>query len=171
MPKSAFNCFKEILKMPHAAWLIFAASVGSLVFAFTAQYGFGIEPCILCWWQRLPFAVAALLALAAVFVKPCGERTQIILGFCSIVFMIGAGLALFHTGVEQHWWLGTSGCTVQPLEGGSVEDIRQRLLHTVVARCDQISWTFLGFSMANWNIPFSLGLSGFSFIAASKSVK
>lgn len=159
------------LTMPTAAWLLHAASVGSLLFAFTAQYGFGIEPCILCWWQRLPFAVTALLALAAVLVKPYGERTQVILGIISIVFLISAGLALFHTGVEQHWWLGTSGCNIKPLEGGSIEDLRIQLLNTVVARCDQISWTFLGYSMANWNIVFSLLLSGFSFIAASKSVK
>ena len=140
--------------MPLAAWLIALMAVGALAFAFVVQFGFGIEPCILCLWQRAPFGIAAMLTIAAILIA------------CTVVFLIGAGLAVFHTGVELHWWIGTTGCSIQPLHGSSPEDLRLELLRTAVARCDQISWTLLGFSMTNWNIPFSLGLALYSALSA-----
>jgi disulfide bond formation protein DsbB len=162
------TCCPKILAMPKSAALIFMAAAGALIFAFIMQYGFDVEPCVLCLWQRVPFAVAALLSLTALLWKPYGHLTIIILMICAAVFAVGAGLAIFHTGVELHWWLGTSGCAIQPLHGSSVEDLRTELLHTVVARCDQISWRFLGLSMANWNVPFSSALAIFSGSAASR---
>lgn len=166
MLKNSF--FTNLLAMPMAGWLIFAAALGALSFAFVMQYGFNVHPCILCLWQRVPFGIAAMLALTAVLSHPYGRRAQIVLFLCAVVFFIGSGLALFHTGVELHWWLGTRGCAIQPLHGSTPEDLRMELLHTVVARCDQISWTFLGFSMANWNLPFSLSLAAFSILAGRR---
>jgi disulfide bond formation protein DsbB len=156
----------DILIMPRAAQLIFLASTGALAFAFVMQFEFGVEPCILCLWQRVPFGAALVLALTALLWKPYGRHTRIFLALCAAVFFINTGLALFHTGVERHWWLGTSGCAITPLHGAAPEDLRAQLLRTVVARCDEISWVFLGLSMANWNIPFSLGLTLFSTGAA-----
>jgi disulfide bond formation protein DsbB len=148
-----------------AAWLLAASALGALGFAFIMQFGFHLEPCVLCLWQRVPFALAGLLALAAALIKPYGRITRIVLALIALVFLIGTGLALFHTGVERHWWLGTSGCSVQPLHGASIESMREQLLHTVSARCDEIAWTFLGLSMANWNLPFSAMLTVFAFLA------
>ncbi|MGK4422598.1 disulfide bond formation protein B, partial [Klebsiella pneumoniae] len=68
-----------LFKMPLAGWLIFLSAAGSLAFAFTMQYGFDVEPCVLCLWQRVPFAVAACLALTAALWKPYGHFTKIIL--------------------------------------------------------------------------------------------
>jgi disulfide bond formation protein DsbB len=154
--------------MPRAGWLIFAASAGALIFAFIMQYGFDVEPCVLCLWQRVPFGLVIALSLLACLWKPYGKQTQMLVGICATIFIVEMGLALFHTGVELHWWLGTSGCAIEPLNGASIEDLRTQLLHTVVARCDQISWTFLGFSMANWNVPFSTALAIFSGLAVSR---
>ncbi len=43
---------------------ILAASVAALGAAYIAEYAFGLEPCILCLYQRLPFVATGLLALA-----------------------------------------------------------------------------------------------------------
>ena len=156
--------------MPRAAWALLAAAIAELGFALVMQYGFGYEPCVLCLWQRVPYGAAiAFAALASL--PPCHPYARQLLGLCGIVFLAGAGLALFHTGVERHWWLGTSGCAVVPLNASSVEDLRTKLLQMTVARCDEISWRFLGLSMANWNIPDSLLLAGFSFYAAKRAGK
>jgi disulfide bond formation protein DsbB len=154
--------FSKLTVMPRAALLIFAAAVGALLFVFTMQYGFGVQPCILCLWQRVPYGVVALLSLIAVLWRPYGRHSTVLLGLCALTFTVGAGLALFHTGVELHWWLGTSGCSIQPLHGPANEDLRTQLLHTAVAHCDEISWTFLGLSMANWNVGASLILAIFA---------
>jgi len=154
------------LTIPLAAFLIFAACVGAFIFAFTMQYGFDVKPCILCLWQRVPFALAGIAALMAALWEPYGKQTRLLLFLCALMFFINSGVSVFHTGVERHWWLGTSGCAITPLHGSAPEDLRQQLLHTVVARCDVISWTFLGLSMANWNVPFCLALAVFSLLAA-----
>ena len=171
MQKMICDLIEKLSAMPRAALLIAAASLGSLGFAFTMQFVFGVEPCILCLWQRVPYGVAAGLALIAFFWKPYSKQTTALLALCTAAFLIGAGLATFHTGVEQHWWLGTAGCSITPLNATSPESLRLQLLHTVVAHCDEISWTFLGLSMANWNLPLSLGLAGFSGFAALKPRK
>jgi disulfide bond formation protein DsbB len=159
-----------LLKIPRSGWIIFAASVVALAFAFTMQYGFDVQPCILCLWQRVPYTVVALLALIACLWRPYGRITKIILMLCTALFAVETGVAFFHTGVELHWWLGTKGCAIQPLNGTSVEDLRMQLLHTVVARCDEISWTFLGLSMANWNVLYAAVLTVFAGMA-SRQVK
>jgi disulfide bond formation protein DsbB len=154
--------------MPKAARLIVIASVIALLFAFTMQYGFGLQPCVLCLWQRVPFGAALVLAGLACL-KPLYPYARALLGFCALAFLAGTGLAVFHTGVELHWWLGTSGCALTPLNGNGVEDLRTQLLHMAVARCDQISWTFLGLSMANYNVVWSLALALFALLAAKKA--
>lgn len=159
------------LQMPRAGWLIFSASVLALLAVFILQYGFDVQPCVLCLWQRVPVVLATLFSLAACLWRPYHRHTKILLGLCAVAFAVGAGLALFHSGVELHWWLGTSGCAIQPLNGATAEDLRTQLLHTMVARCDQISWTFLGLSLANWNVPFSAALAVFSGLAAARTGK
>ncbi|MDE2030238.1 MAG: disulfide bond formation protein B [Alphaproteobacteria bacterium] len=162
---------KDPLPMPNAAILLLTASVVTLLFAFVMQYGFGYEPCVLCLWQRIPFAVTALLAAIVWGWRPYEKQTTLLLGLCALAYLAGMGLGIFHTGVEQHWWLGTSGCAVNPLQARSVEDLREALLHITAVPCDKVQWRFLGLSMANWNVPFSLALALFSAAAAAKTAQ
>ncbi len=171
MPCPMRNCAEKCLTMPLAAKLLLALSLGALIFALIMQYGFGIEPCILCLAQRAPYLVVAILSLLAWVWRPYGRQTVILLVLCIACYLTGMGLAIFHSGVELHWWLGTSGCSVTPLAGASPDDLRAALLHTVSARCDEISWTLFGLSMANYNVGLSLLLATFSTAAAAKAAQ
>jgi len=154
--------------MPLVARLILVFAIIELGFAFVMEYGFGYQPCELCLLERVPYiAVIVLAGLACL--PPLYPYAKIFLGLCGLAFLIGFGLSTFHTGVERHWWLGTPGCAVTPLDGNSVESLRQQLLHMAVARCDQIVWTLWGLSMANWNALDSLTLAVFTFYAARKA--
>lgn len=162
---------EKLLSMPLAGRLLLAANLGSLLFVFVMQFGFDLKPCVLCLWERIPYySTTVLLGLALVW-KPCRWVTISLLGLCALIYLTGMGLAVFHTGVEQHWWLGTSGCAVNPLHGASPDDLREALLHTVAPRCDEIVWTVLGLSMTNLNIVWSLLLAFFSAAAAAKAVQ
>jgi disulfide bond formation protein DsbB len=167
-PAHSCRYIGKLFTMPNTARFILAAALAALLFAFTVQYDFGVQPCILCLWQRVPYGLVILLAGLACL-PAMRPHAPVMLVLCAGIFVIGAGLAIFHTGVELHWWLGTSGCALTPLHGSTPEDLRTQLLHTVVARCDEISWTFLGLSMANWNVGYSLILALFSFCAAKKA--
>jgi disulfide bond formation protein DsbB len=169
---SDMSCpFENHLSMPFASRILLASSLCALLFVFVMQYGFGLHPCVLCLWQRVPYGVTSALSLLALLWKPYRLHTTVLLGLCSAVYLIGMGLALFHTGVEHHWWLGTSGCAVEPLHGGSPDDIRESLLHTIAPRCDEVVWTVLGFSMANLNILYSLILAFFAAASAAKALQ
>jgi disulfide bond formation protein DsbB len=77
----------------------------------------------------------------------------LLLAIAATAALTGAGFAAFHVGVEQHWWAGTAECGsgFQGFGTGNIEDIRKQLLTRPVVRCDEIAWSFLGFSMAGWN--------------------
>jgi disulfide bond formation protein DsbB len=159
---------EKTLTMPLAAKLLLGFNIGALLFALIMQFGFGLHPCVLCLWQRAPYATAGFLAFFAWMWKPYGRQTVFLLGLCAFAYLAGLGLAIFHSGVELHWWLGTSGCAVQPLNGATADDLRETLLHTVTPRCDQIAWTIFGLSMANLNIGLSLALAFFAAAATAK---
>ena len=150
------------------------ASAGALLTAYIAEYGFGYFPCTLCLWQRGPLWAA--LAVVAIMLLAGRRQARIWLGVLAMLFAIEAGIAAFHVGVEQHWWEGTASCSVaeSASAGGAdaaasaASSLREQLLGTPVARCDQVTWTLFGFSMAGWNVPFSLLLALWMLIAAIK---
>lgn len=172
MKSALLDLCKGLLNLPAAAAVVMVVSCATLAVALTAQYGFGHTPCVLCLWQRAPYAAAFVLALLSLLSQPYG-RGQMLLFFalCLPLFLAGAGTAFFHTGVELHWWLGTDGCAIQPLHGEAASSLRERLLATPTARCDQISGTFLGLSMANWNIGASLALAAFTLIVIMRELR
>ena len=157
------KCWERFFVLPWAAGILLAAAMGVLGTAFVAQFVFHHQPCVLCLWQRVPYA--AVMAVAGVAMV---WRVRWMLGLCAVVLLVGAGLAVFHSGVERHWWEGTAECVGAALHGASAAELREELLKTPVVRCDEITWTFLGLSFANWNILTSLGLAGFAGLAARR---
>jgi disulfide bond formation protein DsbB len=138
---------------------LIALAAAALGFALLQQYAFGYAPCELCLWQRMPWML--LIGLGALawsrtyhprLPRPTEER--VFLALAALLLFAGAGIAVFHTGVEQHWWQGLSSCGGGG-GGTSVEELRARILAGPVTRCDEAAWTFLGLSMATWNFFLS----------------
>lgn len=73
--------------------------------------------------------------------------------------LAGAGIAGYHTGVEQGWWQGLAACSAPDIGSLSSDELFDRIMSAPVARCDEIPWSFLGLSMAAWNGLLSLGLA------------
>ncbi len=157
--------------LPLAAALVFLASAGALVIAFILQHGFGLAPCSLCLWQRLPYGIAAVIALLALAWKPYRHQTVLLLALCAAAYIGGAGLAFYHSGVELHWWKGTDGCESQILQSTSIDELREALLKAAEPRCDVIQGTFLGLSLTNWNVLAFLGLAFFAILALRKHLQ
>lgn len=150
--------FKEIPGLiPTSAMTLFIAgmSVFSLIMAFTAQYGFNLRPCELCLIQRIPFALNIVIGITAYLWK--SQRLNLI-SLAGLAFLINSCIAFFHSGVERKWWEGLTGCTT-PDMSGSIEDVLKRIQETDVVRCDEIPWSFMGLSMANYNVAYCFGLA------------
>lgn len=147
--------------------LILLATLGSAALLFGAlgfQYLGGLAPCKMCIWQRWPHAIAILIGLIAYWQS---ARLLALLG--SAVVFVGAGIGLYHAGVEQHWWEGPNTCTSGPIKDLSPEDLLSQILAAPVVRCDEIAWSLMGISMAGWNAIISLILAGIWLTAARKT--
>ena len=144
--------------------LILIATFGSaalLLGALYFQYFQGLAPCKMCIWQRWPHGMAIALGLAALVFR----RREIMI-LAGLVVIIGAGIGLFHAGVEQNWWEGPNTCTSGSIGGLSTEELLDQILAAPVVRCDEIVWSFIGLTMAAWNAVISSGLAGVWLLAA-----
>lgn len=138
---------------------IFAVSVAALANAYLAEYALGLEPCILCLYQRIPYAVAGVLGIVALLMPAQRVRAVAAAG---VVFLVGAAIAFYHVGVEQHWWISAAACGASGggQEPATVEELRQLLLNAKQPKaCDEVDWTLFGLSMATYNVGMSLALA------------
>ncbi len=144
---------------------IFLVSTTSLMMALIAEYAFGLEPCILCIYQRWPYVITALLGvmgIAAAYKEEWMKFSALAVLLSSAVFFVGAVIAFYHVGVEQHWWKSAlEGCEVD-FDPNNVEDLMAILDNKPAVRCDVIPWAdpVFGLSMAAYNamMSFALGI-------------
>src|SRR5690348_15151573 len=153
-----------------ATLLVTAGAIGALAVAFIAQYGFGLEPCTVCYWQRWPYAMTGLLGVLALMPAVGPRERRVVLMHLALLLAIDAGIALYHVGVEQHWqpWLpGPTGCT-----GGvgaiSINDLAAALNKPSHPSCDTPAFTLGGISLAGFNFILALGLTAIASIAVAK---
>lgn len=130
--------------------LLILVGATSLAMAYIAQYGFDLEPCILCLYQRVPFAIAAGLGIIGLW-KP--EWLAPVFALAALAFAVNAGIAVYHVGVEQHWWI--SSCSAVSMERLSGADLLASLQTKQPKACDEVEWKLLGVSIATWNVVFS----------------
>ncbi|MGE3770527.1 MAG: disulfide bond formation protein B [Bdellovibrionales bacterium] len=160
-----------IFQPPIAALALGAAAAAGLLSAYIAQYGFGLQPCELCLWQRGPYWVALVLTMVVITSGRQAGVVPVCLLLLVLTWLTSAGLGVYHSGVEQHWWVHGGACGGGGAQALTPEMLREQLLAMPVTRCDEISWTFLGLSMATWNIPFSLALAVFSGMTYAKNYR
>ncbi|MEM1400102.1 MAG: disulfide bond formation protein B [Pseudomonadota bacterium] len=148
-----------------APWLLILASAIILASAFAFEHIGGLLPCVLCLQQRWPHAIVVGIGLLILAGRPPNWASGLALIAAGGVLFYGAAVAMFHVGVEQHWWAGTSGCGTGALTGATAAELRAQLLATPVARCDEIVWSLLGLSMAGWNFILSVILGSIVALA------
>jgi disulfide bond formation protein DsbB len=153
------------------AALVVIASLASLAIAFASQYWGGLQPCVLCIYQRYPYGVAAALGIIGTIVAGRPGLLRLILLLAGGAFLVDAGVAAFHVGVEQHWWAGTSECGSLLDLTASPEDLKNQLLNQPVVRCDEPAWTLFGISMAGYNFLYAAlcGLATLWFAARGRT--
>jgi disulfide bond formation protein DsbB len=145
--------------------VVLIASAGALGLAFTAQFAFGLEPCPLCLWQRVPYAVLVPIAALALWGPTGATIRAALMAAAAGVFWIGAGLAFYHFGVEQHWW-------VSPACSGAIPDVRSAAeLRAALAQppprpCNEVIWAVFGDSITAYNALVSLALGAFALLGA-----
>jgi disulfide bond formation protein DsbB len=114
--------------------------------AYLSQYGFGLFPCEMCWWQRYPHFAAIALALISTFAAP----KRVWIGLAGLAILISGLIGAYHAGVEYKWWEGLTTCS-STAGSASLEDI----LNAPLIRCDEAQWRLFGISLAGFNFLIS----------------
>jgi disulfide bond formation protein DsbB len=147
-----------------APLLLALTSAAAILIAVASQRWGGLQPCVLCIWQRWAHGAVIALALIAVAAAAFASRraTGLLTLIAGTAAIAGAGLALYHVGVEQQWWPGTSGCGAGALAGGGLGSLREKIEAAPIIRCSDVPWSLFGISMAGYNALLSaaLGLIG-----------
>ncbi len=127
------------------------ASTAMLGTALVSQYGFSLHPCHLCILQRYPYAAVMALGLGGALFARKPKHWQALIWLNLLIWLIGAGIAGYHAGVEAGVFPGPESCTTSGGADDSLEALRAEILNAPLVSCAQAMAHFLGLSMAAWN--------------------
>lgn len=141
--------------IPHTMVKLLSLGSGLMLgMAYFFEYGMGLAPCTMCYWQRIPHGfvfITGILAILPFFtIPPFG--TRLMLGAMMVSLMAGAGIAAWHSGVELKILPGPTACSGGVALDGSPAALVDQLLAAPIVRCDEVPWSLFGLSMANWNM-------------------
>ena len=136
---------------------ILAFSITSLTIAYFIQYVLGHKPCNLCIIERIPY-IAAIILISLVFIL--NKYHRIISSLILIFFVSGALVSFYHFGIEQGFFSESLVCDLglnQPL---NKEELLNQLKKAEIVSCKDVTFRFLGLSLATINTIISIILSG-----------
>ena len=170
---SSLSSFAAARPQAVAAAAIAIGGAITIAAVYFFQYVLGYQPCPLCLDQRDAYYVsiplAALLWLGA---EHGASKKVLVLGFAVIALAMlwNTGLAAYHAGVEWKLWAGPNECSGAPSSLSSAGNLLKSLQTIHIPRCDEAAWTFLGISLAGYDVPVSLALALIALWGAKTSL-
>jgi disulfide bond formation protein DsbB len=151
------------------AFFLMASFSAALLFALGAEYFFDVQPCQLCNYQR--YIMLGIIATGFAITLFKSIKRPLILA--TIVLMVGGfGLAVYHIGVEEHWWKGPETCSadspiIDPHASiaDKIKSFKAALAKksTQIVRCDEVNWTIFYVS-ATWLTALFYVMVGFASV-------
>ena len=136
---------------------ILAFSILTLSIAYFIQYVLGHKPCNLCIIERIPY-IAAIILISLIFIL--NRYQKIISSLILIFFIFGAVVSFYHFGIEQGFFSESLVCDLGNSRPLNKEDLLNQLKKTEIVSCKDVTFRFLGLSLATINTVISLILSG-----------
>ena len=135
---------------------ILAFSILSLSIAYFIQYVLGHKPCNLCIIERIPY-IAATILISLIFIL--NKYQKIISSLILIFFIFGAVVSFYHFGIEQGFFSESLVCDLGNSRPLNKEELLNQLKKTEIVSCKEVTFRFLGLSLATINTVISLILS------------
>ena len=136
--------------------IIFFIILLSIISALIIEHALGHQPCSLCFYERIPYFLSALLLIKIFFFKKYEKITLLIL---FLVFISSSLLAFYHFGIEQGFFSESFVCN---LDNQSITLTKEQLLKELnqnIVSCKEVTFRILGLSLAAINTILSLVLS------------
>ena len=142
-------------------------SICILLIVYYLEMFQGLEPCKLCTYQRFPYFIAILLALSSLLSKNTNFKKVTFL-FYILIFTSSLIMSIHHFGVEKNFWDAFTSCESSFKSLTNNNDLKEYLLNKDYVSCENISFRFLGISLAGYNVIVSFFLLTFSIIGLKK---
>ncbi|MGF1457035.1 MAG: disulfide bond formation protein B [Alphaproteobacteria bacterium] len=155
--------------------VVLAGSFLALAGAWASEWGLGLPPCDLCYaqryayWAAMAFAAFGLLIEAPIRAqgimaqgimakgRPALRALALVLAIAGVA--ASGGLAVYHAGVEWHWWPGPGTCSGTTPLPETLDDFSALLTSEMrVVACDEAPLRVFGLSLAGLNALYALGL-------------
>ena len=136
---------------------ILAFSILSLSIAYFIQYVLGHKPCNLCIIERIPY-IAAIVLISLIFIL--NRYQKIISSLILIFFIFGAVVSFYHFGIEQGFFSESLVCDLGNSQPINKEELLNQLKKAEIVSCKDVTFRFLGLSLATINTIISIILSG-----------
>lgn len=144
-------------------WYGFGATICFTLigFAIFSQFQWGLQPCPLCIFQRIAFAVLGFVFLAGALHNPQTKVRWIYMTTALVPALIGCAIA------GRHVWLTHLPPDQVPSCGPGLNFLMEafplwNVVKTVLTgsgECAKVDWTFLGLSMPAWSLVWFIGLT------------
>ena len=136
---------------------ILSFSISSLLIAYYIEYVLSHKPCNLCLIERVPYFISFILTS---FVLLLNRLEKIISIIILLSFIFGTIVSFYHFGIEQGFFNESLVCNLGNGEALDKEQLLKQLEQSTVTSCKDITFRFLGFSLATINMIISIILSG-----------
>jgi disulfide bond formation protein DsbB len=135
--------------------LILSSIIGLMGYGFYSQYVDGLEPCPLCMTQRFFYLLIGLFALIGLL----HNKAKLYFGLIALSAIGGIATA------GRQVWLQHLPPDQVPACGPGLQYMLEtfpigqtlRALITGDGNCAEVTWQFLGFSMAEWSLAWFIG--------------
>ena len=108
--------------------------------AYFFQYVLGLPPCPLCLEQRYAYYVSMPLAAMILLGVSVGSSRKVLmlaLLAIAVAMLWNAGLGVYHSGVEWHWWPGPQDCSGAVPNFSAGGSLLEQMNKTRVVRCER----------------------------------
>ena len=139
-----------------------AASLATLLAIYFLQLFHNLPPCILCVYQRIPYWLTVCICAVGWFLCRTNignQLSKVLIGLSGAALLVGTGLAGYHVGVEYGLWQGTKECSALGVDATTLSELTSAILSAPLATCADVLWSFMGLSLAGWNLLWSLFLA------------
>ena len=136
---------------------ILAFSILSLSIAYFIQYALGHKPCNLCIIERIPY-IATIVLISLIFIV--NKYEKVISSIILVFFIFGAVVSFYHFGIEQGFFSESLICELSNNKPLNKEELLNQLKEAETISCKEVTFRFLGLSLATINTIISLILSG-----------
>ena len=136
----------------NSEYFLITVSFCILISTLLIEYIFNFPPCKLCIYQRVPYLLIIILGIGLVFFKKMREFLFLFIMLQIANFFIAFFLSLVERGIVEY----EMNCTSTGSDIQTIDELRNFLEKVPIAKCNEILFSIMGLSLANFNLIVSI---------------